>query len=735
VSLVAWVDRNQNKQRRTTPAIASHTVAAASLSPRLPVEVGGLSTILESLEPWAPDASLATIAQRYDGIAQRAIAQIDAQLAAPGTTPAQTVGLMLKKASCFLYAGEPQEAYAIYKAARDGVEREGGLLREEGLATLIYLEGVASLRQGENENCILCRGESSCILPIAPEAVHVNPRGSERAIHHFMEYLEVFPDDLEVRWLLNLAHMTLGQHPHGVDPRFRIELDRYLHPEVDIGKFRDIGHLAGVNRFNRSGGAIMEDFDNDGLLDIVVTSSDPRQSMDIYRNAGNGKFMLCTEAAGLAGQLGGLVCVQTDYNNDGRLDIYIPRGAWAPYPMRPSLLRNEGEFRFRDVTEESGLLDPMNSNAAAWADYDNDGRLDLFVACESQPNRLYHNEGDGSFLEVAAEAGVAQQACAKGCAWIDFDNDDFPDLFVNHLNGTGALYRNNRDGSFTNVNQQLGVAGPLAGFSCWAFDYDNDGWLDLFASCYRRTLADVVRGLVGEPSTGPASVLYRNVEGRRFQNVTAEAGLDQVFAAMGSNYGDFDNDGFLDVYLGTGEPDIAALMPNRMFKNVAGRRFAEVTGAAGVGHLQKGHAVACGDWDRDGNVDIFIQMGGAIDGDRYHNILFQNPGHDHRWLTVKLVGVRTNRAAIGARIKVTTAGDPPLIVHRRVSSGSSFGGNPLEQTIGLGAADRVSELEIHWPASGATQVFRDLPANQIIEVTEFAEDFRTLDVQPVPAPE
>jgi hypothetical protein len=172
-----------------------------------------------------------------------------------------------------------------------------------------------------------------------------------------------------------------------------------------------------------------------------------------------------------------------------------------------------------------------------------------------------------------------------------------------------------------------------------------------------------------------------------------------------------------------------------MFKNVAGRRFAEVTGAAGVGHLQKGHAVACGDWDRDGNVDIFIQMGGAIDGDRYHNILFQNPGHDHRWLTVKLVGVRTNRAAIGARIKVTTAGDPPLIVHRHVSSGSSFGGNPLEQTIGLGAADRASELEIHWPASGATQVFRDLPADQIIEVTEFAEDFRTLDVHPVPVPE
>ena len=142
--------------------------------------------------------------------------------------------------------------------------------------------------------------------------------------------------------------------------------------------------------------------------------------------------------------------------------------------------------------------------------------------------------------------------------------------------------------------------------------------------------------------------LYRNLGGKRFQDVSKETGVDKVFATMGSNFADFDNDGYLDFYLATGEPSFATLVPNRMFKNVAGQRFAEITTTAGTGHLQKGHGVACGDWDRDGNVDLFVETGGAVPGDRYHNVLFQNPGHGNNWLTVKLVGQKTNRAAIGA---------------------------------------------------------------------------------------
>ena len=161
-----------------------------------------------------------------------------------------------------------------------------------------------------------------------------------------------------------------------------------------------------------------------------------------------------------------------------------------------------------------------------------------------------------------------------------------------------------------------------------------------------------------------------------------------VFATMGSNYGDFDNDGFLDMYLGTGDPDLASWSPTGCSRTSRASGSPRSPASSGTGHLQKGHAVACGDYDGDGDVDIFIQMGGAVNGDKYHNILFQNPGQGNHWLTVKLVGKKTNRAAIGARIKVVTAGEQPMTVHRHVSSGSSFGGNPLRQTIGLGKAAR-----------------------------------------------
>jgi ASPIC and UnbV/FG-GAP-like repeat len=280
----------------------------------------------------------------------------------------------------------------------------------------------------------------------------------------------------------------------------------------------------------------------------------------------------------------------------------------------------------------------------------------------------------------------------------------------------------------------MGIDGPYTGFSCWAWDYDNDGWLDVFATCYDRTLGDVVKGMIGQPHGRYSNRLFRNRQGQGFQNVTKEAGLNMVFATMGSNFGDFDNDGWLDMYLGTGEPNLATLVPNRMFKNVGGERFAEITGTSGTGHLQKGHSVACGDWDRDGDVDIFVQTGGAVNGDKYHNVLFQNPGQGNHSLTVKLVGKKTNRAAIGARIKVVTAGERPLTIHRHVSSGSSFGGNPLQQTIGLAKAERIALLEIHWPTSGTTQVFRDIAADQAIEVTEFAESYRLLAWKPLKQP-
>jgi ASPIC and UnbV/FG-GAP-like repeat len=704
--------------------------------PYEPKDTSGFQIILATLERWEPGASLEKISESWREPGHKIIAKFEPTLEAARRAGdhRKTAAMLMTKSLLFNYEGEPNRSYEVLCEARSLVESDDRVA-QEFLFSIIYFQGAAALRRGETENCIMCRGESSCILPIASAAVHTNPAGSRLAIHHFTEYLEQFPNDLGVRWLLNLAHMTLGEHPGKVDPRFVISLDRFRNSEFDIGKFRDVGQQAGVNRFNQSGGSIMEDFDNDGWLDLVVSSYDPLERLGVYWNKGNGAFEERGESAGVTNQLGGLNCVQTDYNNDGLMDVYIPRGAWLPLPVRPSLLRNNGDRTFTDVTQEAGLLDPVNSGSAGWADYDNDGWLDVFICCERQPNRLYHNQGNGKFEELSARAGLrdpAQQlSFCKGSAWVDFDNDNYPDLFVNNLRGVAELYRNNHDGTFSNVTGEMNIKGPYHGFSCWAFDYDNDGWLDLFATCFDRTLEDVVKGLLGQPHSQSSNRLYRNMQGKGFEDKTKEAGLDQVFSCMGSNHGDFDNDGFLDFYLGTGDPNFDTLVPNRMFKNVAGARFAEITGTSGTGHLQKGHGVACGDWDRDGDVDLFVQTGGAVTGDRYHNLLFQNPGQGNHWLTVKLIGTKTNRAAIGARIKVVTAGEKPLTIRRHVSSGSSFGANALQQHIGLASANRIAVLEVYWPTSGTTQVFRDIGADQAIEVTEFAESYRPLIWKPI----
>jgi hypothetical protein len=707
---------------------------ALAYQPRQDLDTGGFMLALMGMTPWSDGNSLEDIQKAFDHLAERNIQRIDAEIA-QGLRPEQEIQMLLIQAALFLYDGHALKAYGVLEAAREKAEATDNLSKK-WLYTIVFFQGVAGLRRGETENCIDCRGEGACIFPLRPTAVHANPTGSGLAIKHFTEYLQQFPEDQSVRWLLNLAYMTLGEHPGKVPPEYLLTFDRFG-ADLDIGRFKDIGHLVGVNRLNMAGGAIMDDFDNDGLLDLIVSTWDAHEGMAFYRNKGDGTFEDRSEAAGLTQQVAGFNIVQTDYNNDGNLDIFVMRGGWMRNGMRPSLLRNNGDGTFTDVTQQAGLMEPINTMAAVWADYDNDGWLDLFICCERGPNRLYRNHRDGTFEEVAFFAGVrGKDKTCKGAAWIDYDNDGWPDLFVTYLQSTPQLFHNNRDGTFTDVTDAMGITGPKSGFSCWAFDYDNDGWLDIFATCYDRSLDSLVRNMQGEPPPRGIDVtrLYRNLGGKEFQDVSKETGVDKVFATMGSNFADFDNDGYLDFYLATGDAYLETLVPNRMFKNIGGKRFADITATSGTGHLQKGHGVACGDWRRDGNVDLFIELGGALPGDRYHNALFQNPGHGNDWLTVKLIGKKTNRAAIGARIKVVTAGDNPLTVHRHISSGSSFGANPLQQTIGLGRTTKVATLEIFWPTSQTKQVFHDIDVDQAIEVTEFAENYRKLNWKRVPVP-
>jgi hypothetical protein len=273
--------------------------------------------------------------------------------------------------------------------------------------------------------------------------------------------------------------------------------------------------------------------------------------------------------------------------------------------------------------------------------------------------------------------------------------------------------------TFADVSRKAGVTEPLASFPTWFWDYDNDGWLDIFVSGYRATSADIAADYLEFPTDAERPRLYRNNRDGTFTDVTREARLYTVMYSMGANFGDLDHDGFLDFYVGTGDPDFREMVPNRMFRNAGGEFFQDVTTSGGFGHLQKGHGIAFGDLDNDGDQDVYAVLGGAYTGDIFQNALFENPGHGNHWITLKLQGVQSNRAAIGARIKVglnTREGSRDVYV--TVTTGGSFGASSLQQEIGLGQAASIREVEITWPTTGKSQVYKDVAMDQVYKVRE-----------------
>jgi hypothetical protein len=694
----------------------------------------GYATAIRFSGPIIDPASLRQIRESVEGRGLRGVAYLEGKLAElkPGDPAAAKVRMLL--GSLWMYENRWDEAARQFALAQADEPESASLAR----ANLDALRGVAALRRGEVDNCVSCCNEASCIFPLAAAAVHRRVEGSREAIGHFARYLEKRPEDLGVRWLLNVAYMTLGEYPGSVPRGLLLPLGRFDDMAGGPARMPNIASRVGLNARGEAmaGACLVDDFDGDGRLDAFLPSTDPGRGASLLRNAGDGTFRDVSESAGLSDQVLSLNACHADYDNDGDLDILMLRGAWET-PRRMSLLRNQGGV-FEDVTLAAGLGDPIASQAAGWADFDNDGLVDLYVAGEYDPRRpdprnrgrLYRNKGDGTFRDVALAAGVANDGFGKGVAWGDYDDDGLPDLYVSNLGQPNRLYRNQRDGTFRDVASALRVTEPIDGFACWFWDFDDDGRLDLWVNPNKATLSEVIKDQLGEPTTGERPRLYRNVGGSEgFRDVTAEVGLDRVVLPMGCNFGDFDNDGFLDIYLGTGRPSFSYLMPNLMFRNVDGRRFEDVTAATGTGHLQKGHGVAFADWDSDGDVDLFVQAGGAAPGDRAHGVLFQNPGHGRHWLTIRLVGTRSNRAALGAKIRVDlkAPGGATASRYRTITAGSSFGGNPLACTVGLGAAEAIQAVVVDWPAGSTRQTLRGVPLDRAVEIVEGRDGFRVLD--------
>ena len=526
-------------------------------------------------------------------------------------------------------------------------------------------------------------------------------------------------------------------------------------PSMNV-RFTDISGTAGVN-FRQINGASREkhlaetigsgglffDYDNDGWIDILLVDggslADPaiaRQARHrLFRNRGNGTFDDVTSSSGIRHLGYGMGACAGDYDNDGRVDLYITN-------VGPNTLyRNAGGGAFTDVTRTARVGSPLWSTGCAFADLDKDGDLDLFVAnyvsvdgkhnpycgnarlntrfyChplifEPLPSVVYRNEGNGTFSDVSAESGIgAIRGNGLGVVIADYDDDSWPDIFVANDSVPNVLWHRTSAWRYENLALRAGVAVAIdgmarAGMGTDAADYDGDGRLDL-----------VVTNLDFEMFS-----LFRGLGGRLFTYATPESGIGSTtlpFVGFGAVFFDFDNDTFLDVAFANGHmldnpaqfrAGASHAQRKLLFRNLGARRFTDVTSSAGPGFaLEKvGRGLAAGDIDNDGDLDLLVTNNGQTAD------LLRNDGTSGHALVVRLIGTQSNRDGIGARLRLTAAGRTQM---REVKAGSSYlGQNDLRQHFGLGELTRAERLEVKWP-SGRVDVVEDLPADQIVSIRE-----------------
>jgi enediyne biosynthesis protein E4 len=538
----------------------------------------------------------------------------------------------------------------------------------------------------------------------------------------------------------------------------------------DLGvTFIDIGREAGLNAKTIFGGEhknkyLLEttgcgvafyDYDNDGWLDIFLVNGTRLEGFPsgeapishLFKNNRDGTFTDVTDKAGLRRSGWGQgVCIG-DYDNDGNDDLFIT------YYGANALYHNNGDGTFTDVSQKSGVAGTKArwGTGCAFVDYDRDGKLDLFVANyidldlktapvpESGPclykgvmvacgppglqgdtNILYHNNGDGTFKDVTQVAGIRDTLGSFGLGVLtaDFDNDGWPDIYVADDSTQSILYKNEKNGKFTDIGMEAGCSlsadgKPQAGMGVAAADYDLDGNLDIIKTNF----------------AGDTPSLYRNLGGARFEDATfvGGLGLHTQYLGWGCGFFDFDNDGWPDILICNGHvyPEVEQLTTEAgyaqrklLYRNLRNGKFEEVTEDAGPGITVPSAARGCafGDFDNDGDVDVVVN---TVNG--YPQLLRSDTTLSNNWIKIKVVGVKSNRSGIGARIRCLSHPPDEPKPHQQIdevrSGGAYISQNDLRVHFGLGKATKADLLEVRWP-SGQVDVMKDVPCNQCVYVKE-----------------
>jgi len=503
-----------------------------------------------------------------------------------------------------------------------------------------------------------------------------------------------------------------------------------------------------INREEFGPGVCVADFDGDGWQDIYFVNGRDLYNRGIsvhnalYRNNRDGTFTDVTDKAGVPGTGYGLGCVWGDYDNDGFPDLFVTQYG------RNVLYHNNGDGTFTDVTDKAGVagleFGTLFHSGATFFDYDRDGKLDLYVggyvalgpdskrycnlggvrsSCPPQayggsPDILYHNNGDGTFTNVTKAAKIYQpegKNLSVGAG--DYDNDGWPDIFVANDGLYAYLYHNEHNGTFTEIGLPAGMAvagqGQIMAAMCISLgDYDNDGWLDLYISDFQKS----------------SDHLWHNSGKGYFDEVSGPAGITvptREVLSFGGGFFDYDNDGWLDLFIANGHvyPEVEQVTPeihykqiNTLFHNEGNGKFVETTRPAGMGAQKPnvGRGVAFADFDNDGFTDLVVGNNGDPP------LLLHNSGNNgNHFINFKLVGVKSNRDAMGARVRVVAGGISQI---REIAGGGSYlSQSDLRANFGLGKATRAETVEVQWP-SGQHQVFRNVEADKFYLVAEGRQD-------------